>query len=75
MILHLVSIVLLVYVLNRYFSGARYIGKKPNLSGYYAVVTGGNSGIGKETALALVQQGCHVIIGARDTDKSEAVVA
>src|ERR1700760_1580137 len=30
-----------------------------------ALVTGGNRGIGYETALQLAQQGVHVIIGAR----------
>lgn len=39
-----------------------------------ALVTGGNAGIGKETARALVQQGYEVIIAARDQAKGDAVV-
>ena len=45
-----------------------------DLTNKYAVVTGGNTGIGKETVKALVSQGCHVIIGARDRQKSQAVI-
>jgi dehydrogenase/reductase SDR family protein 13 len=40
-----------------------------------ALITGGNSGIGKETARALVGLGWRVLIAARDTTKSEALVA
>jgi NAD(P)-dependent dehydrogenase (short-subunit alcohol dehydrogenase family) len=39
-----------------------------------ALVTGGNAGIGKETARALVRQGYEVIIAARDQRKGKAVV-
>ena len=74
MIIEIVSAIIVIYVLNRYFSGAQFKGERPNLSGCTAVVTGGNTGIGKETVLALAQQGCSVVIGARDTAKSEAVV-
>ena len=66
-IIYLISTLIIIYVLNRYFSGTQYVGHKPDLNGKTAIITGGNSGIGKETALALVSQGCEVIIGARDT--------
>ncbi|MDE2402159.1 MAG: SDR family oxidoreductase [Burkholderiales bacterium] len=39
-----------------------------------ALITGGNSGIGKETARALVQQGYRVVIAARNVAKSDALV-
>jgi NAD(P)-dependent dehydrogenase (short-subunit alcohol dehydrogenase family) len=45
-----------------------------DLRGHIAVVTGGNSGIGKETAAALAGMGAHVIIAARNPSKAAAAV-
>lgn len=39
------------------------------------IVTGANSGIGRETARALAKQGAHVVITARDREKGEAARA
>ncbi|MEP6989267.1 MAG: SDR family NAD(P)-dependent oxidoreductase, partial [Chloroflexota bacterium] len=44
-----------------------------DLSGKTALVTGGSSGIGIETARALAQAGAEVILAARDTAKGESV--
>lgn len=41
-----------------------------DLRGKVIVITGGNSGIGKETVEALSTKGCTVIFGARDRAKS-----
>ena len=44
------------------------------LDGQVAIVTGGNSGIGKETAAALAAMGAHVVIAARNPAKAAAAV-
>ncbi len=44
------------------------------MQGKVAVITGGNSGIGKETAVALADMGAHVIIAARNPSKAAAAV-
>jgi NAD(P)-dependent dehydrogenase (short-subunit alcohol dehydrogenase family) len=44
-----------------------------DLRGKLALVTGGSSGLGQETARVLAERGAHVIITARDVPKGEAV--
>jgi NAD(P)-dependent dehydrogenase (short-subunit alcohol dehydrogenase family) len=43
----------------------------PDLSGKTMIVTGANTGVGFETALALYEAGAHVILASRDTEKTE----
>ncbi len=38
------------------------------------IITGGNAGIGKASAMLLVRQGCHVIIACRNPDKGAEAV-
>ncbi|GAA0949163.1 SDR family oxidoreductase [Pseudonocardia zijingensis] len=45
------------------------------LTGTSALVTGGNSGIGRATAVALARLGAHVVISGRDAARGEHVVA
>ncbi|TKJ27412.1 oxidoreductase [Blastococcus sp. CCUG 61487] len=47
----------------------------PDLSGRVAVVTGGNGGLGYQTVLALAGAGAHVVVAARDPEKTAAATA
>ena len=46
-----------------------------DLSGKVVVVTGGNSGIGKEAAIGIARAGAHVVVAARNPTKAAAAVA
>lgn len=46
-----------------------------DLHGKVALVTGGSSGLGQETARVLASRGAHVVLTARDVPKGEAVAA
>jgi len=46
-----------------------------DMTGKTVVVTGGNSGIGRETALALATAGARVVITARDASRGDAAVS
>jgi NAD(P)-dependent dehydrogenase (short-subunit alcohol dehydrogenase family) len=43
----------------------------PDLTGRTAVITGANSGIGWQTAKALAQHGCRVVLACRDVDRGK----
>jgi retinol dehydrogenase 12 len=45
-----------------------------DLTGKVAVVTGGNSGIGKEAAVDIARAGAHVVIAARNPTKAAAAL-
>ncbi len=47
----------------------------PDMQGKTVVVTGGNSGIGFETAAALAAMGARVLVTARNADKGRVAVA
>jgi NAD(P)-dependent dehydrogenase (short-subunit alcohol dehydrogenase family) len=46
----------------------------PDQSGRVAVVTGANGGLGLETTVALARAGAHVVMAARDPDKTADAV-
>jgi hypothetical protein len=70
-----IAIILALFALKIYFNGAVYeIPKETSLVGKYAVVTGGNSGIGAYNVRQLASLGCQVVIGARDRLTAEAVI-
>ena len=45
-----------------------------DLTGKVAIVTGGNSGIGKEAAIGIARAGAHVVIAARNREKTAAAI-
>ncbi len=45
-----------------------------SMSGKICVVTGANSGIGKETALGLAQMGAHVVMVSRNAEKGKSAL-
>jgi len=47
----------------------------PDLTGRVAVVTGANGGLGLETTAALAGAGAHVVMAARNQEKTDAAVA
>jgi NAD(P)-dependent dehydrogenase (short-subunit alcohol dehydrogenase family) len=47
----------------------------PNLQGKIAIVTGGNSGLGYESVLALARKNAHVVLAARNDAKAQAARA
>ena len=61
--------IVLVFV-RRYFQGAR-CASTATLRGKTVVLTGGNSGIGKATAVELARRGARVVLGCREVEKSQ----
>ena len=59
-----------LYAGKRYFQGPKCQSDK-SLKGKTVVITGGNTGIGKETAVDLARRGARVIIGCRNLEKGK----
>jgi len=60
-------------ILRGYFNGPRSRARK-SMEGKIIIVTGSSEGIGKATALQLLEDGAKVIFACRSKDKTEAVI-
>jgi FlaA1/EpsC-like NDP-sugar epimerase len=64
--------VLKILFFRDYNSGKKYEGSN-HLDKKVVIITGSNTGIGKETAFELAKRGAHVVMACRDARKCELV--
>ncbi|XP_018593342.1 retinol dehydrogenase 14 [Scleropages formosus] len=65
---------LICFLLLKWMKRRRLCMDIKRLDGKTVLITGGNSGVGKETAVALAMRGARVIIGCRDPERAEKAV-
>ncbi|XP_053687546.1 retinol dehydrogenase 12-like [Sabethes cyaneus] len=61
----------LVYFVRKYFQGGQFKNKDIRLDAKVVIITGANSGIGKETAIECAKRGARVYMGCRDVNRME----
>lgn len=69
------ALFLVHYLVRVFLINGRQCPSKVRIDGKTVVITGGNTGIGKETAMELAARGGRVIIACRDGVKGAEVVA
>uniref|UniRef100_A0A3P9IWA8 Si:dkey-174n20.1 n=1 Tax=Oryzias latipes TaxID=8090 RepID=A0A3P9IWA8_ORYLA len=65
---------LVLFLVLKWMKRRRYVTDVKRLDGKTVLITGGNSGVGKETAVALATRGARVIVACRDPEKARRAV-
>lgn len=66
-----IFVVEIMYLLKKFYFSGGVCKSKARLDGKTVIITGANTGIGKETALDLVKRGARVILACRDVEKGK----
>ncbi|GAB0096916.1 retinol dehydrogenase 12 [Sergentomyia squamirostris] len=64
-------IIIILYLLHKYFQGGQFRKDHILMEGKVVIITGANTGIGKESAMDLSRRGAHVYLACRDRQRGE----
>jgi len=65
----------LIYFARQWAQGGQFTKNNVRIDGKVVIITGANTGIGKETALDLAKRGGRIYLACRDTKKADATTS